>query len=45
MKETDELTDISEVTPLALANIGLDLIGESSILETMMKKAVAGIKQ
>jgi cell division protein FtsA len=43
--ETKSLEDISEVTPLALANVGLDLIGESSILESMMKKAVAGMKQ
>jgi cell division protein FtsA len=43
--ETEHLQDISEVTPLALANVGLDLIGESSILETMMRKAVAGLKQ
>lgn len=43
--ETESLEDISEVTPLALANVGLDLIGESSILETMMRKAVAGLKQ
>ncbi len=43
--ETNHLEDISEVTPLALANVGLDLIGESSILETMMRKAVTGLKQ
>ncbi|MEX0594850.1 MAG: cell division FtsA domain-containing protein [Patescibacteria group bacterium] len=43
--ETDHLKDISEVTPLALSNIALDLIGESSILETMMRKAVTGLKQ
>ncbi|MEX1051887.1 MAG: cell division FtsA domain-containing protein [Patescibacteria group bacterium] len=43
--ETNNLEDISEVTPLALANVGLDLIGESSILETMMRKAVTGLKQ
>lgn len=43
--ETKQLSDISEVTPLALANVALDLIGESSILEGVMKKAVAGLKQ
>lgn len=43
--ETNNLEDVSEVTPLALANVGLDLIGESSILETMMRKAVTGMKQ
>ncbi len=43
--ETKQLSDVSEVTPLALANVALDLIGESSILESVMKKAVAGLKQ
>lgn len=43
--ETHLLKDIADVTPLALANVALDLIGESSILETMMKKAVTGMKQ
>lgn len=43
--ETKQLKDISEVTPLALANVGLDLIGESGILESMMRKAVSGLKQ
>lgn len=43
--ETKRLSDISEVTPLALANVALDLIGESSILESVMKKAVSGLKQ
>lgn len=42
--ETKSLTDISEVTPLALANVSLDLIGESGILETVMRKAVTGLK-
>lgn len=43
--ETKTLKDISTVTPMALANVGLDLIGESGILETMMRKAVSGVKQ
>jgi cell division protein FtsA len=38
-------SDVSEVTPLALANVALDLIGESSILEGVMKKAIEGLKQ
>ena len=42
--ETHSLKDISEVTPMALANVALDLIGESSILESMMKKAIGGMK-
>jgi cell division protein FtsA len=43
--ETKQLADVSEVTPLALANVALDLIGESGILESIMKKAIAGLKQ
>jgi len=43
--ETKSLKNIDEVTPLALGNVALDLIGESGILETMMRKAVSGLKQ
>lgn len=43
--ETKTLKDISEVTPLALANVALELIDESSILEVLMKKALSEIKQ
>lgn len=42
---TDSLKNIDEVTPLALGNVALDLIGESGILEGMMRRAVAGVKQ
>lgn len=42
--EAKTLQDISEVTPLALANVALDLVGESTVLESMMKKAIAGMK-
>lgn len=43
--ETKSLKDPGEVTPMALANVALDLVADSSILETMMKKAVQGMKQ
>ncbi len=43
--ETKSLKNIADVTPLSLANVGLDLIGESGILETMMRRAVSGVKQ
>lgn len=43
--ETKKLSDAADVTPLALGNVALDLIGETSMLETMMRKAIAGIKQ
>ncbi len=42
--ETHSLKNIDEVTPLALGNVALDLIGESGILETMMRKTVSGVK-
>jgi len=42
--ETKSLTDPADVTPLALGNVALDLIGQTGILETMMKKAIAGLK-
>ncbi len=43
--ETKSLKDISEVTPLALGNVALDLVGDSGILESLMKKAISGVKQ
>lgn len=43
--ETHSLANIDEVTPLALANVALDLIGETSILDTVMRKAIGGLKQ
>lgn len=43
--ETKMLKNIDEVTPLALGGVALDLIGESGILESMMRRAVNGMKQ
>jgi cell division protein FtsA len=43
--ETHSLKNIDEVTPLALGNVALDLIGDTSVLESMMRKAIAGLKQ
>ena len=42
--QTNLLKNIDEVTPLALGNVALDLIGESGILEGMMRRAVSGMK-
>ncbi|MEK7548779.1 MAG: cell division FtsA domain-containing protein [Patescibacteria group bacterium] len=43
--ETGLLKDAADVTPLALGNVGLDLIDNSGILESMMKRAITGLKQ
>ncbi len=43
--ETKSLADISEVTPMALGNVALDLVIGGSVMESMMKKALAGMKQ
>lgn len=43
--ETKSLTDTGDVTPLALGNVGLDLVGEGTVLESMMRRAISGIKQ
>lgn len=43
--ETKSLNDISQVTPMALANVALDLVGETGMLESLMKKAISGMKQ
>ncbi|HUD20598.1 MAG TPA: cell division FtsA domain-containing protein [Candidatus Saccharimonadales bacterium] len=42
--ETKSLKDIADVTPMALGNVALDLVGESGILESLMKKAISGVK-
>ncbi|OGD60945.1 hypothetical protein A3A71_03530 [Candidatus Berkelbacteria bacterium RIFCSPLOWO2_01_FULL_50_28] len=43
--ETHSLQNTADVTPMALANVALDLVGETGILETLMKRAVSGMKQ
>lgn len=43
--ETKSLIDTADVTPMALGNVALDLIGNTSMLETLMKKALTGVKQ
>jgi hypothetical protein len=43
--ETKSLADPADVTPLSLANVGLDLVGDGTVLETMMRKAMTGLKQ
>jgi len=45
LDETKSLADPGDVTPMALGNVGLDLVGEGTVLETMMRKAVTGLKQ
>ncbi len=42
--ETKSLVDTADVTPMALGNVALDLIGNASMLETLMKKALTGVK-
>ncbi len=43
--ETKMLSDPADVTPLALGNVGLDLVGEGTVLESMMRRALSGMKQ
>jgi len=43
--ETSVLNDTADVTPMALANVALDLVDQTSILESMMKKAVTSMRQ
>lgn len=41
---TGELNDISDVTPMALANLGIDLVGEEKVVDSMLTKIVSTIK-
>ena len=43
--ETGTLKDIGDVTPLALANVALDMIDDKGMLEGMMKKALEGLSK
>lgn len=43
--ETKSLKNTADVTPMALANVALDLLGEAAPLESIMRKAISGIKQ
>lgn len=42
---TNSLTDVSEVTPLALASVAIELVDDPGILNTMMRQAIQGLKQ
>lgn len=41
---TGELSNISDVTPMALANLGIDLVGEEKVVDSMLTKIVSTIK-
>lgn len=41
--ETKKLVDQSAITPMALGNLGIELSGEESVLDTVMEKVMAGL--
>ena len=43
--ETGKLKDAADVTPMALANVALDLIDSKGMLEGMMKKTLEGLSK
>jgi len=42
--ETKELRNISDVTPMALANLALDLIGKEKVVDAMMSKVIMTLR-
>lgn len=42
--KTGELRDISDVTPMALANLALDLIGEEKVVDAMMSRIIMALR-
>lgn len=42
--ETNELKSPQDITPLSLANIGIDLVGEESVMEGMMSHLVESLR-
>lgn len=43
--ETGNLKDPSDVTPMALANLAIELVGEEPVLEGILAKVVHGLRQ
>lgn len=41
--ETNKLTDQSAITPMALANLGIELSGQEAVLDSVMEKVMAGL--
>jgi cell division protein FtsA len=42
--ETGELTNPADVTPMALANIALDLVGEETLMEGILNRVVSSLR-
>ncbi|MEK9155730.1 MAG: cell division FtsA domain-containing protein, partial [Patescibacteria group bacterium] len=42
--ETDQLQDAQDVTPMALANVGITLAGEAGVVEGILDKVAAGLR-
>lgn len=43
--ETGKLTGAADITPMALANLGIDLVGESGVVEGILDRVVSSIKE
>ncbi|MEK7460892.1 MAG: cell division FtsA domain-containing protein, partial [Patescibacteria group bacterium] len=43
--ETHQLKDPSDVTPMALANLAIELVGEEPVMEGILSKVVHGLRQ
>ncbi len=42
--ETGELQDPADITPMALANVALDLVGEETVMENILGRAVSTLR-
>lgn len=42
--KTGDLKDISDVTPMALANVSLELIGQQPVMESILSKVVSSLR-
>lgn len=42
--ETGELQDPGDVTPMALANVALDLVGEETVMESILGRVVSSLR-
>jgi cell division protein FtsA len=43
--ETGKMTGAADITPMALANLGIDLAGESGVVEGILDRVVGSIKE
>jgi len=43
--QTDSLSNLWDITPMSLANMAIDLVGEEKVMDSILNKIITGISQ